>query len=303
MRDKIIFYGLRGLASTPLIARQWLGALVGWLLYLIPNEQQRIARINIALCLPEFSARERRSLLRRSLVENARILLEMPSMWIGDPRRWLGRIEPGEGGELVARALAKGGGLIAAGPHLGSWELALHHLCTLAPVTALYRPPRNHSLDGLIREGRSRMGARLAPATPQGVKRILAGLKGGGMFALLCDQEPKAAGGQGGVFAPFFGQPADSMVLLCRLARNTGASVLFWYLERLPGGRRYRMHWLLAPEGIDDPDIERAVTAMNRGLEACIRRCPKQYNWSYKRFYTQPEGRGTPYHPGRGGAA
>ncbi|MES9967053.1 MAG: hypothetical protein ABW074_07265 [Sedimenticola sp.] len=31
----------------------------------------------------------------------------------------------------------------------------------------------------------------------------------------------------------------------------------------------------------------RAATAMNSGLEQCVRMCPAQYLWSYKRFRTQ----------------
>jgi KDO2-lipid IV(A) lauroyltransferase len=29
---------------------------------------------------------------------------------------------------------------------------------------------------------------------------------------------------------------------------------------------------------------------MNRGLERCVRECPEQYWWGYKRFRRQPPG-------------
>jgi len=84
-------------------------------------------------------------------------------------------------------------------------------------------------------------------------------------------------------------------VLVNRMAEKTGAPVLFWYMERLKGGRRYRIHWLAAPDGIADADPVVAATAMNQALEQCIRRCPSQSLWSYKRFYTRPEGMVCPY--------
>ncbi|MCW8889062.1 MAG: lipid A biosynthesis acyltransferase, partial [Sedimenticola sp.] len=113
--------------------------------------------------------------------------------------------------------------------------------------------------------------------------------------ALLADQQPKAAGRQGGVYAPFFGHPALTMVLVGRLARKTGAPVLFWFMERLPGGSGYKMHWFKSPDGLlsDDPEVTSA--ALNQGLEVCIRHAPAQYLWSYKRFSSQPEGQLSPY--------
>ena len=97
------------------------------------------------------------------------------------------------------------------------------------------------------------------------------------------------------MFAPFFGYPALTMVLINRLARKTGAPVVFTYVERLPAAGGYRMSFLPAPEGIDDPDPEIAAAALNLGVESCIRRCPEQYQWSYKRFSVRPDGAPSPY--------
>jgi KDO2-lipid IV(A) lauroyltransferase len=80
------------------------------------------------------------------------------------------------------------------------------------------------------------------------------------------------------------------MVLVGRLARKTGAAVIFSFAERLPGSAGFRAHWVEAPEGIDDPDPVRAASALNLGVERCVRRCPEQYQWSYKRFQARPEG-------------
>jgi KDO2-lipid IV(A) lauroyltransferase len=92
------------------------------------------------------------------------------------------------------------------------------------------------------------------------------------------------------VYAPFFGEPALTMTLLPRLARRTGAAVLFVFVERLPRARGYRMHWLPAPEGIADADPVISATALNRGVEACVALCPEQYQWTYRRFKARPDG-------------
>lgn len=55
------------------------------------------------------------------------------------------------------------------------------------------------------------------------------------------------------------------MVLVSRLAKRTGAVVLYTYVERLPGARGYRMHFLPAPDRVNDPDPVIAAGALNQG--------------------------------------
>jgi len=38
-----------------------------------------------------------------------------------------------------------------------------------------------------------------------------------------------------------------------------------------------------------------AATALNQSIEDCILDCPEQYQWNYKRFRLQPEGRSSFY--------
>ncbi|WP_428622271.1 lysophospholipid acyltransferase family protein [Sedimenticola sp.] len=296
MRDKIILFILALFSRLPLAVAQGVGVVIGRLAFWIPNKERRIARINIETCLPEWSPEQRNALLRESLIETAKGLVEMPVVWASPPSRWIDRMQCGEGAELLESALAQGKGVIAVGPHLGNWEVGLHYLTSLSKVTAIYRPPRQEGLDALLKQGRSKGGATLVPATPQGVKSLYGALKRGEMMALLADQQPKAAGRQGGVYAPFFGHPALTMVLVGRLARKTGAPVLFWFAERLPKAAGYRMHWFQAPPGIGSEEPEVIAAALNSGLEVCIRQAPAQYLWSYKRFASQPEGVISPYY-------
>ena len=221
--------------------------------------------------------------------------MEMPGVWFGDPEEWLAKVQPGDGFNLPKTFLDQGKGLIIAAPHLGLWEAGVHYLAKISPVTVLYRPPREQILEEIIKSGRSRGGARLVPTTAQGVKMLYQALRKGEMVAILPDQEPKAAGRSAGVFAPLFGQPALTMVLLGRLARKTGAAVIYTYVERLSLGRGYRMHFLSAPDTISHADPAVAAAALNQGIENCVRRCPAQYQWTYKRFNATPVGRGSPY--------
>ena len=113
-------------------------------------------------------------------------------------------------------------------------------------------------------------------------------LKRGEYVGILPDQEPKAD--RGALFAPLFGVPAFTMLLVSRLARKTGARVVFMFAERLPGRRGFHVHCLPAAEDIGSENDEVAARALNEGVERCVALCPEQYIWPYKRFRHRPEG-------------
>ena len=201
----------------------------------------------------------------------------------------LGFDEPSRfAGFLVVEA---GNGVILLLPHLGNWELFNPMLTQRGSFYALYRSARIEQVDRLIRESRERTGCRMAPATSGGVRLLLRALRDGEVVVILPDQEPVKSAGD---FGEFFGVPALTMTLVRGLLQRTGATALFGVALRDATGR-FEVNYLAAPEGLDDEDVRVALTRLNRGVERCIRLCPEQYQWSYKRFKTRPEGELTPY--------
>jgi KDO2-lipid IV(A) lauroyltransferase len=122
------------------------------------------------------------------------------------------------------------------------------------------------------------------PTNRRGVKALFQTLQQQAVVGILPDQVPTEAG----IFAPFFGRPTYTMVLVSRLAQRGNVPVIFTYAERLSKGRGFHVHFLPAPPTISAPDLEKAVNALNQGIEQCIQHCPTQYQWSYKRFKRQP---------------
>lgn len=287
MRAHLVAGLLRLFAALPLSWNRRLGTLMGQLLAHTPNPLRRISETNLRLCLPELSQTERRRLCRDSLIETARTVVEAGPMWLWSASRLNELIAETVNVETVDAAVRAGRGVILATPHLGSWEMAGHFCAARWGITNLYRPPRLAEMDQLIRRGRERLGARMVATDAKGVRQLYETLSRGEVVGILPDQDP---GRSGGIFAPFFGIPANSMVLLGRLARKTGATVFIGFCQRLPGNTGYRLHFLPAPAGIDAADAIVAATAMNAGIETCIRICPEQYQWSYRRFRTRPPG-------------
>jgi KDO2-lipid IV(A) lauroyltransferase len=275
---------IRGFAILPMGVAQFLGALIGWLLWLIPNRLRRTTVSNVDLCLPELTDEERRRIARRSLIETGKTVTEVGAVWFWGTERLLDRIEEVTGEEHLQRAVDAKRGVVVLVPHLGNWEILSRYLQVKVPVLALYRPPRIVEMDAFIRQARERHGSEIVPADRTGLRRIVAALAAGGGFGVLPDQEPLK---QHGVFAPFFGTAALTMTLVARLTRKYGAVALFGYSERTAAGG-FRIRFLPGPEGLDSENLEFAATQLNRGVEECVRNCPEQYIWSYRRFRTRP---------------
>ena len=291
MKTTLLRLLVRFLGLLPLPLVRALGAGAGWLLWRIPNRERENARINLALCFPRMAPPERERLLRRSLRETATTLLEMPSVWYGDGEGWRRRMQ----GEAVARELlalqAGGRGVIVAMPHLGNFELSAHFFGGLGRATGLYRPPRQQGLEPLMLEGRNRPGHNRMVATDRkGVRELYAALSRGEFIVILPDQTPRSRQGGAGVFAPFFGVPALTMTLVSRLARKRGAPVYFIGFLRRRGSREYEVIGMRGDPAIASDDPEQAAAALNAGVEALVRRCPAQYQWTYRRFQPQPDG-------------
>ena len=153
------------------------------------------------------------------------------------------------------------------------------------PTTTLYKPLKLKGLEDKIINARSRLGNTLVPTTPQGVKKIYAALKQGGIVAILADQDP---GSYGGIFSDFYGVPALTTTLVSKMAQKTNAPIFKLLSKRVDSG--FEIIWKKAHEPIHDQDLQISVDALNEAMQDCINQDITQYQWSYKKFKSRPEG-------------
>jgi len=283
---------VRAAGKVPLAVAHRIGAAVGWWLAVLPTPARRVTDVNLAIAFPERSARDRRALATRSLVETGRTMAELGAWWTWDAGAVDRRIAEVRGEEHLTGPLAEGRGVLLILPHLGSWELFGPFLSSRRPLTALYRAPRVRELDAFFRASRERHGARLVPADLGAARALLRGLRRGETVAILPDQD---AGHGAGVFVPFFGEPANTMTLLPKLAHRSGAAVVIASALRREGDRRHVVTFRTASEAIADPDEAVGAAAMNREIESAVRDRPEQYLWSYRRYRIRPAGSDNPY--------
>jgi KDO2-lipid IV(A) lauroyltransferase len=273
---------IHGVSFLQFTTAQKIGAFVGRLLAYMPNKLHRTIAINISLCFPEKSRTE-----QQILIETGKTAMEMSAFWTWNISRLFPLIKKVTGEDAIKQTLREGHGCILLGPHLGAWELVNLYLSPRYDMVTLYRPPRIMELDKIIRRARERLGTTMMPTTPAGVKTLYKALINKKVIGLLPDQDPGQGGGQ---FAPFFGIQTWTMSLISKLASKSDAPVFFVYAERLPIGEGFHIHFVPASQAIHDEDPWISLGAMNSGIEQCARAIPEQYQWSYKRFKTRPEG-------------
>jgi KDO2-lipid IV(A) lauroyltransferase len=268
---------LRLLSLLPFRLKLRVGAALGAILRRLPLRYVRIARRNIDLCLPELPPTARRRLLNRHFVSLGISLLEIASAW-WCPTARLMAISRVEGMEHLRAALARGHGAILLTAHFTSLEIGGRIMAALIPVNVIYRPTKNAALAYVLGRCRCRHGH----AIPRDdIRAMLAALKNNECVWYAPDQSYRKKGAQ---MVPLFGIPAATNTATSRIARMTGAAVLPYFVERLPGTAGYRAVIQPALEGFPSECPRADAERFHRLIEAQVRAVPDQYLWIHRRF-------------------
>lgn len=262
-----------------------LARAVGYLAWLLNGESRQIVEANIRLCFPELDATQRSRLVRETLSESGKAILEAGKMWHGEVDDVLALLQPSADEHLIDRAMRQKRGVILAIPHCGCWEIAGLYFARHYAMTSMYAARGRPQFDELIKNARQRSGATLVPAGASGIRAMHRALKRQELVALMPDQSPLG----NGEFADFFGQPCYTMTLLPRLAKRTDATVLFVFAKRLPHSRGFQIVIRQPERDIAKLSLPDALQTMNDAIESLIREAPEQYWWTYKRFKKRPE--------------
>ena len=280
---------LRLLGLLPFRLNRALATALGGLLSRLSTEARQVTRINLSLCLPDHPDRE--ALVRESLVESVKNTFEIARFW-NKPEDGLRRVVSEQGDGPLCEAVANKEPILILAPHLGCWEVLNFWLAREFGLHAMFAPSGLPELDALVKQGREHFGTTMYPATARGVAGLVRAMRKGALTAILPDQ---VADRRSGRFAPFFGQPAYTGTLSCKLVKQTNARVFMAWARRLPGDEGFEIRVRPADPDIHDEDLDHALRAMNRSIEAVILEEPAQYLWSYKRFRRQPPGGTLPY--------
>ncbi|MGZ5101254.1 MAG: LpxL/LpxP family acyltransferase [Usitatibacter sp.] len=284
----------------------WLGVLTLWLIHFLPMRwigaigaglgsllyrfgRGRVTRINLALCFPGMSERERHDLGLRHFKMLGRNAVELSIMVWGSEEQLL-RLTKVEGMEHMHAAAARGPVIVMA-PHFIGLNMGGIRVAYEFPGTAsIYSRQKNPVLDRIFLKARTRFGNPHLVSRQDGLRSVIRVIKTGKPFYFLPDMD---FGIRDAIFSPFFGVPTATITALPRLAKLTGASVVPVVTRQVGDG--YLAHVYPAWENYPTGDLEADVRRMNEFIEERVKEFPEQYFWAHKRFKTRPPGEPNPY--------
>ena len=274
---------MRLIAPLPLAWVRALGALTGYLLYLLAVPRRKVVMINLALCFPQQSLAQRRRWARQTFGYFAQAWFDRSWLWHGKPDMVRARLR-------ITGALSELEGsspTIIFAPHfygLDAGGTALNQQLG-RPMVSIYTPQRSQAVDDWLHDGRRRFGRLRLYYRDEGVKPVIKALRAGELLYLLSDMN---FGPSESIFVPFYGLQAATVPSLSRFAKLGRAKVVPVVSRMTTDG--YEVQVCKAWENFPSADVEADTAFMNRWLEQMIDTMPPQYYWVHKRFKTRPEG-------------
>src|SRR5260370_15071206 len=261
---------MRAVELLPYPAQTQVGNSIGLLLRHLPLSYLRIARRNIALCLPELSAPQREALLDRHCRSLGVALCETANTWWSSDSR-LNKLAEVQGLHHLQAALAKGRGAILVGGHFTTIEISTRILGTVVPLNVVYRPMKNALLSHIMFSSFCRHGS---PIAKDDIRTMVRALKNNEAVWFAPAQSYR---NKGAAMVNFFGIPAAINPVTSRFARISGAAVMTYFCERLPRNAGYPGGIGPAFENFPRPHPVDHVERYNRLLEAHVRFLPEQH--------------------------
>lgn len=279
-------------AQLPFRLQILVGCGLGTLAYYLMPSRRRIARTNLGLCFPELDTDARRALLREHFRSLGLGVIETAMSW-WTPTQKLHGLAHLEGLEHLHTALATGRGVILLSAHFTTLEIGGRLLSLQAPFHVLYRRHKNAAFEAVMQRARARHFEKAI--SRDDMRSMLKSLKANIPVWYAPDQN---YGAEHSIFVSFFNIPASTITATTRLARISGAQIVPFFQERLPGADGYRLRLYPALEHFPTDDEAADTQRINDLIEAEIRKIPAQYLWAHRRFKTRPPG-AAPIYKGR----
>ena len=209
------------LTGLPQPVRQRLAGLLGRSAKYLAPRRVRIARINLALCFPDWTPEARAQLLKANLRSTAEGLLETGTTWL-HPEKLEALTVRFSGLEHLDRA-KNDPGILILGMHFATLDLAGALLSRQKPFNVMYKTNKNPVLEWLMQRGR---GHHFNQVIDQhNIRGVIKSLKAGNRLWYAPDQD--------------YGLPERG---LCTVFRFTGGNHNGGESHRPPNRCKSRLH-------------------------------------------------------------
>ena len=251
--------------------------------------RRRVTLINLKLCFPLLTEKERERIGRGVFQNLARSALELGRLWYSPVERALDNVSLIDKHYFDVWYGKKP--VIALAPHFVGLDVGGARFSKEYPdVFSMYSEQKNKVFDRALRRARKRFNNAALVTRQQGLRPVLKMLKANQPFYYLPDMD---FGAKDAVFVDFFGVKTATVTAMSRLCAITGAKVIPLVTRQTANG--YEVRFYPAWEDFPSGDAEADARRLNAFLEERIVEMPDQYFWVHKRFKTRPPGEPSVY--------
>lgn len=272
----------------PMRMQHWLGRAVARTIFKIAPRRKRVIEKNIELAFPELSDVECRDLVQDTIASFGMTVTDTLFVWMRGIEPLIDRVKISGVEHLTHKDGDESRGTVILGAHFASLDLVAAALSRKCAFGATYRRAHNPVIDLVCRRSRRRYYDQMLEANRL---RLLAhSLRNGRIVWFAADQD--MGNRKSTCFVPFFGVDASTVVTPFRIARKTGARVVFMSHKRNSEDLTWELT-LTPVELASDSDPQcflRDATNVNKLIEDAVRAAPSQYFWVHRRFKSMANG-------------
>jgi KDO2-lipid IV(A) lauroyltransferase len=286
----LLFVVLRLAVLLPYGGLLRVGRALGYIAMKVLKKRRKIAEINLRLCFPELTEDQRQKLLIENFAASGMGFLEMALAWWGSDKR-LKKLCVAQGLENLDLAKQKDVGVLLVTGHFTSIELCIRLLSFYTPICVMYRPQNNKLFEWMLQ--RARRHYVVEGIERYDIRGMLRRLKNKDVVCYTPDQD--YGSDNNSVFAPLFGNLANTVTGTARFARHTGAIILPTFYWRNLNTKKYYIDFQPSLRNYPVTNEMENATRINQIIELAIRQHPEQYMWQHRRFKTASAGEEAPY--------
>lgn len=272
------------IAQLPYRFQLFCGKYLGLLIFFCGKKMRQTTEVNIRLCFPSLSEKEKNELIRQNFISLGKSIFETIFAFFASKRR-LKNLAHIQNESIVLDAKKTGRGMIFIGTHFHTLEIVGRLAALRENFCIVYREHKIPFVNFLLKKLMQKHYGQAIER--RDVRSLLNALKTGKMVWYTPDID---AGYFNNIFVPFFGILASSLTATSKLAKKTGAIVLSIAFYRRQDGSGYDMIVHSPLENFPSDNLENDIAQVNLIQEKIIRKKPEEYLWSYKRFKTRPAG-------------
>jgi lipid A biosynthesis lauroyl/palmitoleoyl acyltransferase len=255
--------------------------IFSYLFIILAYKKYQIAKINISKCFPELDKSSQNKIIKQHFADFFMSLFETAMCFYTSSRR-LKKLYQFDNKHILQQALDNNDNVILLAGHFTTLMITGRFLTDNFQVANIYRPQNNKLFGHIMVKSFECYGAKMVNVRDN--KSVIRTLKNGIPIWYAPDQD---LGNKAGVFAPFFGVPANTLTSTAKLAKMANAKVIAFNFYRHKDGYNCSFEEIKNfPIGDDLTD----ATTINKVIEGQILLAPSQYLWTHRRFKTRPKG-------------